>query len=93
MPWRFTVKSTIAFGIGAAIGAGLVVIFAPKIGKQIREGLEEVTDSIERGQAKVREIAVEAIRVADQVHDQVQRVQDAVDAGVRVFKGTKNSTS
>jgi len=86
-------KSTIAFGIGAAIGAGLAIIFAPKIGKQIREGLEEVTDSIERGQAKVREIAVEAIRVADQVNDQVQRVQDAVDAGVRVFKGIKNSTS
>ena len=86
-------KSTIAFGIGAAIGAGLAIIFAPKIGKQIREGLEEVTDSIERGQAKVREIAVEAIRVADQVNDQVRRVQDAVDAGVRVFKGIKNSTS
>jgi gas vesicle protein len=39
-------KSTIAFGVGAAIGAGLVVIFAPKIGKQIRESLEEVTGSI-----------------------------------------------
>jgi gas vesicle protein len=86
-------KSTIAFGVGAAIGAGLAIIFAPKIGKQIREGLEEVTDSIERGEAKVREIAVEAIRVADQVNDQVQRVQDAVDAGVRVFEGMKNSTS
>jgi gas vesicle protein len=86
-------KATIAFGIGAAIGAGLATIFAPKIGKQIREGLEEVTGSIERGQAKVREIAVEAIRVADQVNDQVQRVQDAVDAGVRVFRGIKNSTS
>ena len=86
-------KSTIAFGIGAAIGAGLVVIFEPKIGKQIREGLEEVTGSIERGQAKIRNIAGQAIRVADQAKDQVQRVQDAVDAGVRAFKEAKNFTS
>jgi gas vesicle protein len=86
-------KSIITFGLGAVIGAGLAILFAPKIGKQIREGLEEVTGSIERGQAKVREIAVEAIRVADRAQDQVQRVQDAVNAGVRVFKGTKNSTS
>jgi gas vesicle protein len=86
-------KSVIAFGVGAVVGVGLAILFAPKIGKQIREGLEEVTGSIERGQAKVREIAVQAIRVADRAQDQVQRVQDAVNAGVRVFKGIKNSTS
>jgi len=51
--------------------------------------LEEVTGSIERGQAKVHDMAGEAIRVADQVKDQVQRVQDAVDAGVRAFKEVK----
>ena len=86
-------KSTIAFGVGAIIGAGVAIFFAPKISNQIREGLEEVTDSIERGQAKVREIAGEAIRVADQAKDQVQRVQDAVDASVRAFKEVKNFTS
>ena len=86
-------RSTVAFGVGAIIGAGLAILFAPRIGKQIQEGLEEVTGSIERGQAKVREIAGQAIRVADQAKDQVQRVQDAVDAAVRVFKGIKNSTS
>jgi gas vesicle protein len=86
-------RSTVAFGVGAIIGAGLAILFAPKIGKQIQEGLDEVTGSIERGQAKVREIAVQAIRVADRAQDQVQRVQDAVNAGVRAFKGIKNSTS
>ena len=88
-----TMKSTIAFGVGAIIGAGVAIFFAPKIGNQVREGLEEVNGSIERGQAKVREIAGEAIRVADQAKDQVQRVQDAVDAGVRAFKEVKNFTS
>jgi gas vesicle protein len=86
-------RSTTAFGVGAAIVAGLAIIFAPKIGNQIREGLEEMTGTIERGQAKVREIAGQAIRVADRAKDQVQRMQDAVDAGVRTFKEAKNSTS
>jgi gas vesicle protein len=58
-------RSTFAFGVGAIIGAALATLFAPKIGKQIRESLEEVTGSIERGRAKVREIACEAIRVAE----------------------------
>jgi gas vesicle protein len=87
-------KATIAFGLGAVVGAGLAILFAPKSIEQIRQGLaDKVTGGLERGQAKVREIAGQAIRVADQAKDQVQRVQDAVDAGVRVFKGIKNSTS
>jgi gas vesicle protein len=85
-------RSTIAFGVGAVIGAGLAMFFAPKFGEKIREGLaDKVIGSIERGQAKVREITGQAIRVADQAKDQVQRVQDAVDASVRAFKEAKNS--
>jgi gas vesicle protein len=87
-------RSAIAFVIGAALVAGLAMFFAPKSIEQIREGLAgKLTGSIERGQAKVREIAGGAVRVADQAKDQVQRVQDAVDAGVRAFKEAKNSTS
>ena len=86
-------RSTIAFGVGAAIGAGFAIIFVPRIRKQMWEALEEVTGSVERGQAKVHEIAGQAIRVADQAKDQVQRVQDAVDAGVRAFKEVKSFTS
>ena len=85
-------RSTIAFGVGAVIGAALATLFAPRIGEQLREGLEDVTGGLERGQAKVREIASQAIRVADQAKDRVQRVQDAVDAGVRVFKEVTNVT-
>jgi gas vesicle protein len=85
-------RSVIAFGVGAVIGAGVGMLVAPKSIEQIREGLaSKVTGSIERGQAKVREIAGQAIRVADQTKDQVQRVQDAVDAGVRAFKEAKKS--
>ena len=70
------------------------MLFAPKSIEQIREGLaDKVTGRIERGQAKIRNITGQAIRVADQAKDQVQRVQDAVDAGVRAFKEATNSTS
>ena len=87
-------RPAIAFVIGAALGAGLVMFFAPKSIEQIRERLaDKVTGSIERGQAKAREITRQAIRVADQAKDQVYRVQEAVDAGVRAFKEAKNSTS
>ena len=85
-------RSTIAFGVGAVVGAGLAMFFAPKFGDKIREGLaDKVTGSIERGQARIREFTGQAIRVADQAKDQVQRDQDAVDAGVRVLKEAKNS--
>jgi gas vesicle protein len=85
-------RSTIAFGVGAVIGAGLAMLFAPKSGEQMREGLaDKVTGGIERGRAKAREITGQAIRVADQAKDQVQRVQDAVDAGVQAFKEAKTS--
>jgi len=92
-------KSTTAFAVGAAIGAGLATLFAPKSGERLREDLAgKVTGSVERGQAKAREIADKAIRVADQAkdkasrvadqaRDQVQRVQEAVDAGVRAGFG------
>jgi gas vesicle protein len=85
-------STTIAFGVGAVIGAGLAMFFAPKSGEKIREALaDKVTGSIERGQAKARQITGQAIRVADQAKNQVQRVQDAVDAGVRAFKKATNS--
>jgi gas vesicle protein len=87
-------RSVIVFGVGAVIGAGVAMLVAPKSIEKIREGLAgKVTGSIERGQAKVREIAGHAIRVADQAKDQVQRMQGAVDAGVRAFKEATNSSS
>jgi gas vesicle protein len=78
-------RPTIAFGVGAVIGAGIAMLVAPKV-SEIPGNLEnKVAGSIERGQAMVHEIAGQTIRVADQAKDRVQRVQDAVDAGVRAF--------
>lgn len=85
-------RSTVAFGVGAVIGAGLAILFAPKSIERIRQGLaDKATGGLERGQAKVREITTQAIRVADEAKNQVQRVQDAVDAGVRAFKQATDS--
>ena len=87
-------RSTIAFGIGAVVGAGLAMLFRPKSIELIRQDLaNRVNGSLEREQAKVREITSQAIRVADKVKDQVQRAQDAVDAGIRAFKAGSHRSS
>jgi len=83
-------KSTVAFSVGAIVGAGLAMLLRPKSIELMREGLaDKISGALERGQAKVREITSKAIRVTDQAKDQVQRVQDAVDAGVQAFKEVK----
>jgi gas vesicle protein len=97
-------KSTTAFAVGAAVGAGLATLFAPKSAEHLRDFAGKVSGSIERGQAKTREIADKAIRVADQAKEkafravdqakeQVQHVQEAVDAGVQAFNETKAKNS
>jgi len=98
-------KSTTAFAVGAAVGAALATLLAPKSGNAYVEDFAgKVSDSIECGQAKAREIADKAIRVADQAKekafravgqakDQIQRVQEAVDAGVQTFNETKAKNS
>ena len=80
-------KYAVAFGVGAVVGAGVALLFAPKYAER-KNWAAGVTGSIERGRAKAHEFADQAIRVAGQVHDQVQRVQDAVSAGVRAFETT-----
>ena len=87
-------RSTIAFGIGAVVEAGLAMLFRPKSIELIRQDLaNRVNGSLEREQAKVREITSHAIRVADKVKDQVHRAQDAVDAGIRAFKAGSHRSS
>lgn len=71
-------KATTAFGVGAVIGAALAVLLAPRTAKRVREGLEDVTSGLERGQARLRDIADQALQVTDQVKDGVERVRDAL---------------
>jgi gas vesicle protein len=80
-------KAITALGVGTLIGATVVILFAPKSGKETLADLtDRVNDSIERGTAKAREIARQTNEVAAKLKDQVQSVQAAVDAGVRAFK-------
>jgi gas vesicle protein len=80
-------KAITALGVGTLIGAAIAIVFAPKSGKEtVADLTDRVNDSIERGTAKVREIARQTSEVAANLKDQVQSVQGAVDAGVRAFK-------
>jgi gas vesicle protein len=76
-------KAITAIGVGTFIGAAIAILFAPKSGEATLADLtDRVNDSIERGTAKVREIA----RQTSKLKDQVQDVRGAVNAGVRAFK-------
>jgi gas vesicle protein len=76
-------KAITALGVGTFIGAAIAILFAPKSGEATLADLtDRVNDSIERGTAKVREIARQTTKLKDQVQD----VRGAVNAGVRAFK-------
>ena len=80
-------KAITALGVGTLIGAAVVILFAPNPGKETIATLtNRVNDSIERGTAKAREIAHQTTQIAANLKDQVQSVQDAIDAGLRAFK-------
>lgn len=80
-------KAITVLGVGTLIGATVVILFAPKSGKETLADLtDRVNDSIERGTAKAREIVRQTNEVAAKLKDQVQSVQGTVDAGVRAFK-------
>lgn len=82
----------VAFGIGVALGAAVAIVFAPKINENVRRPLiDKLNRGIERGQAKVHEIASQIIRAAEQAPDKVHQIEDVVDAGVRALR--KSSTN
>lgn len=75
-----------AFLLGALVGAGLALLFAPRSGKETQEQLKV------RARA-LRDVAQERVRAAqegleerlgragEQVREQIESVKDAVDAG------------
>ena len=76
------------FVLGALVGAGLALLFAPKSGAETQEELKEHA-------RRLREIAEERVREAQQqleerldearegVQDRLESVKEAVDAGVQ----------
>jgi gas vesicle protein len=65
-------KAITALGVGTLIGATVVILFAPKSGEETLVDLaDRVNNSIERGTAKARKIALHTTEVAAMLKDQV----------------------
>ena len=80
-------KAITALAAGVLIGATIATLYAPKSGAETLTHLtDKVNNSIERGTVKAREITRQTTEVAAKVKDQVQGIEDAVDAGVRAFR-------
>ena len=79
-------SSTGAFLLGAVVGAGLALLFAPRSGKETQERLKararEFRDvAQERARAAQEGLEERLGRAGDQVREQIESVKGAVDAG------------
>jgi len=91
----------IAFGIGAAAGAAVALLYAPQTGvktrKQLRRGIADAGDCLEdagdylRGQAeKLGDEAQKLVRrTKDQVEEMVEATSDLVAGAVKTAKAVK----
>lgn len=75
-----------AFLLGAVIGAGIALLFAPKSGEETQQEIRErahrlkdaAEDRLRKAQAQVEE-ALDDVR--DELRDRVESVKEAVEAG------------
>ncbi len=77
-----------AFLIGAAVGAGLALLFAPRSGRETQEQLKaralELRDVAQERARAAKEGLEERIgRAGEQVREQIESVRGAVNAGRR----------
>lgn len=79
-------SNTGAFILGAVVGAGIALLFAPRSGKETQEQLKararELTEAAqERVRAAQEEIEEKLGRAGEEVRTQIESVRGAVDAG------------
>jgi len=85
------------FGIGAALGAAVAVMLAPKSGpetrKLLRSKAEEGTDYLASRASEVRDTASDAInRGKKAVRQSAENMSAAVDAGIQTYREAVQTT-
>ncbi len=85
------------FGLGAAVGVAVAVLFAPRPGSETREYLrskaEEGTDYVTARASDVRDAASQVIeRGKIAVKHQTENLTAAVDAGVQTYREAVQTT-
>jgi gas vesicle protein len=74
------------FAVGLGIGAAVALLFAPKAGEELRNDITEgVNDGVNHIRTTGKELKRKVQRLADTAQDQVDRVQDAIEAGENAY--------
>ena len=74
------------FAVGLGIGAAVALLFAPKAGEELRNDITEgVNDGVNHIRTTGKELKRKVQQLADTAQDQVDRVQDAIEAGESAY--------
>jgi gas vesicle protein len=78
--------TVLPFAVGLCVGAAVALLFAPKAGEELRRDITEgVDDGANQLRSTGKELKRKVQRLADAAQDQVDRVQDAIEAGETAY--------
>lgn len=78
--------TVLPFAVGLGVGAAVALLFAPKAGEELRSDIAEgVNDGANQLRSTGKELKRKVQRLADAAQDQVDRVQDAIEAGETAY--------
>ena len=78
--------TVLPFAVGLGVGAAVALLFAPKAGEDLRSDITEgVNDGVNQIRSTGKELKRKVQRLADAAQDQVDRVQDAIEAGETAY--------
>jgi gas vesicle protein len=78
--------TVLPFAVGLGVGAAVALLFAPKAGEELRSDITEgVNDGVNQIRSTGKELKKKVQRLADAAQDQVDRVQDAIEAGETAY--------
>jgi len=84
-----TLRTILAFLLGAAAGAAAALLFAPKAGEELRDDIAEaVNDGVNQASVKGKVIKSQAEKLVGRAQDQVQA---AIAAGENAYSRAKNA--
>jgi gas vesicle protein len=78
--------TVLPFAVGLGVGAAVALLFAPKAGEDLRSDITEgVNDGVNQIRSTGKELKRKVQRLADAAQDQVDHVQDAIEAGETAY--------
>jgi gas vesicle protein len=89
MTGDYKLGNILAFALGAAVGAGVALLVAPKAGEELRGDIAEaVSDGAKQVRTAGKHLKQRAQEVVELATD---HIQDALDAGDAAYSKAKNA--